>query len=73
MTTIKKKISLSGKGIHSGLPVNLVIKPSKKHGIFFKRIDLPNSDVIAASFDNVGETKMRNTKVRMLNVILTIY
>lgn len=63
MTTIKKKISLSGKGIHSGLPVNLVIKPSKKHGIFFKRIDLPNSDVIAASFDNVGETKMRNTTI----------
>lgn len=63
MTTIKKKISLSGKGIHSGLPVNLVIKPSKKNGIFFKRTDLPNSQFIAATFDNVGETKMRNTTI----------
>ena len=36
MPTIKKEVILSGVGIHSGLPVNVVIKPSEKKGIFFK-------------------------------------
>ena len=63
MPTFKKQIKLSGVGIHSGLPVNVVIKPSKKKGIFMHRTDLPKSDLIPATFDNVGETKMRNTTV----------
>ena len=62
MTTVLKTIRLTGKGIHSGLPVNIVIKPSKKAGIFFRRIDM-NSAPIPATFDNVGETKMRNTTI----------
>ena len=62
MTTVLKTIRLTGKGIHSGLPVNIVIKPSKKVGIFFRRIDM-DSAPIPATFDNVGETKMRNTTI----------
>ena len=62
MTTVLKTIRLTGKGIHSGLPVNIVIKPSKKAGIFFRRIDM-NSAPIPATFDNVGETKMRNSTI----------
>ena len=63
MTSISKKIKISGVGIHSGLPVNMVIKPSEKHGIFFKRTDITGSDFIPASYDNVGETLMRNTTI----------
>ena len=63
MTSITKKIKISGVGIHSGLPVDMVLKPSKKPGVFFKRIDIPNSDLIPARFDNVGETLMRNTTI----------
>lgn len=63
MKSINKKIKISGVGIHSGLPVNMVIKPSKKPGIFFKRTDLPESDLIPAKYDNVSETLMRNTTV----------
>lgn len=63
MTTLKKNVELSGRGIHSGLPVNIVVKPSKVPGIFFRRVDMPDSDLIAARFDNVGDTKMRNTTV----------
>ena len=63
MNTLIKKVKISGVGIHSGLPVNMVIKPSKKPGIFFKRIDLKNSDFIPARFDNVGDTSMRNTTI----------
>ena len=63
MTSITKKVKISGVGIHSGVMVNMVVKPSKKPGIFFKRIDLDDSNLIPATFDNVGETLMRNTTI----------
>lgn len=63
MTTFKKQIKISGRGIHSGLPVNIIIKPSKKPGIFFVRTDIAGGAEIPARFDNVGETKMRNTTI----------
>lgn len=62
MTTFKREIEISGVGIHSGLPVNMVIKPSNEYGIVFYRTDL-NSDKIIARFDNVGEARMRNTTI----------
>lgn len=67
MPTLKKTVKLSGQGIHSGLPVNIVIKPSKKKGIFFCRTDLEHKELIPATFDNVGETKMRNTTIGDVN------
>jgi len=63
MGTLKKPVFIQGKGIHSGLPVNMTIKPSKKHGIFFRRIDLNSKNLIPARFDNVGDTRMRNTTI----------
>lgn len=63
MTSLTKKVKISGVGIHSGLPVNIVVCPSKKNGIFFKRVDIKNSDLIPATYDNVGETLMRNTTI----------
>ena len=60
---VSKKIKISGVGIHSGLPVNMVVKPSKKPGIFFQRTDIAGSDLIPAKYDNVGETLMRNTTI----------
>lgn len=67
MSTLKKIVKLSGRGIHSGLPVNIIVRPSKKPGIFFKRIDIENSAAIAATYNNVGETKMRNTTIGDVN------
>ena len=63
MTTLLKKVKISGVGIHSGKKVNMVVLPSEKHGIFFRRVDIKGSDLIPATFDNVGETLMRNTTV----------
>ena len=63
MTSLTKQIKISGVGIHSGLPVHMVLKPSKKSGIFFKRVDIKGSDLIPATYDNVGETLMRNTTI----------
>ena len=63
MNTVTKNIEINGRGIHSGLPVSMVIKPSNKPGIFFRRVDMVGTGLIPARFDNVGETKMRNTTV----------
>lgn len=67
MGTIKQEVKISGRGIHSGLPVNVVIKPSDKSGIFFRRVDMVGTDLIPATWNNVGETKMRNTTVGQVN------
>jgi len=66
MPTVKKQIKFTGVGIHSGLPVNMVIKPSKEMGIFFHRTDIPNNKILAL-FSNVGDTKMRNTTIGKLD------
>ena len=63
MTSVSKKVKISGVGIHSGNVVNMVVKPYKKTGIFFRRVDIKDSDLIPATFDNVGETLFRNTTV----------
>ena len=63
MTTVKKQVKISGVGIHSGEVVNIVVKPSKESGIWWRRVDMPNTELIAATYDNVGETKLRNTTI----------
>lgn len=63
MATFKKKIEFNGCGIHSGMPVNMVIKPSKKPGIVFRRVDIDKNLDIPAIYSGVGETKMRNTTI----------
>ncbi|MDR2412804.1 MAG: UDP-3-O-acyl-N-acetylglucosamine deacetylase [Rickettsiales bacterium] len=63
MGSFEKEIKISGVGIHSGAPVSMTVKPSGKPGIFFRRTDIKNSPLIPARFDNVGETKLRNTTV----------
>ncbi len=63
MPTLKKEVKLAGRGIHSGCPVQIVVKPSKERGIFFVRTDITGGAQIAARFDNVGDTKMRNTTI----------
>lgn len=63
MTTLKTEVKITGVGIHSGVPVNVVVKPSNKPGIFMRRVDMVGTDLIAARYDNVGDTKMRNTTI----------
>ena len=63
--TLKEKLELKGIGLHNGIEVNLVIKPSKPNtGIVFKRIDVSNDNIINADFKNVEEpvlcTKLKN-------------
>ena len=60
--TIKKKVSFSGIGLHSGIKVNICVKPSAPDtGIVFKRIDLKENNLIYPNFMNVSNTALNTT------------
>ncbi len=60
--TIKSDVSFSGISLHSGLNVNVCIKPAKPNfGIVFKRIDLKNNNLIYPNFVNVSNTSLNTT------------
>ena len=53
--TIRENITFKGIGLHSGLEVNLVIKPSEPNtGIIFKRTDLKKNNIIIPNLFNVS-------------------
>ena len=60
--TLKKSISFNGVGLHSGLTVNVCIKPADPNfGIIFKRIDIKNNNIIYPNFMNVSNTALNTT------------
>ena len=60
--TIKKKVSFSGIGLHSGKQVNICVKPSEPNtGILFKRVDLKENNLIHPNFLNVSNTALNTT------------
>ncbi len=60
--TLKEPISFTGKGLHSGLVVNMTFKPApESHGYVFKRIDLPGQPIINALAEYVVETSRGTT------------
>ena len=53
--TINENISFKGVGLHSGLEVNLAIKPAEPNtGIIFKRTDLKENNIIIPNLFNVS-------------------
>ena len=45
--TLKSSVSFNGVALHSGLNVNLIIKPAKPDfGIVFKRVDLKTNNLV---------------------------
>ncbi len=60
--TIKKPVTLSGKGLHTGLQVDLTFRPApENHGYVFKRVDLENGPLIHALSKNVTDTSRGTT------------
>jgi len=60
--TLKSEIELKGKGLHSGLDVEVTICPAhENHGIKFQRTDIPEQPVIDAVADNVTATSRGTT------------
>jgi len=60
--TLKKPVSFSGIALHSGLNVNVVIKPSiPNSGIVFKRVDHKSNNLVYPNFMNVSNTSLNTT------------
>ena len=60
--TIKKNVTFSGIALHSGLVVNVCIKPAEPNfGIVFKRVDLRNNNLVYPNFMNVTNTSLNTT------------
>lgn len=71
--TLKNEVSLSGKGLHTGMAVELTIKPAPvDHGYKFKRTDLDEQPIIDATIDNVIDTSRGTTIGRDDIKIITI-
>ena len=60
--TIKKNVNFRGIALHSGLDVNVCIKPAKPDfGIVFKRVDIKENNVVYPNFMNVSNTSLNTT------------
>ena len=60
--TIKNNVSFNGVALHSGLNVNICIKPAEPNfGIVFKRVDLKDNNLVYPSFMNVTNTSLNTT------------
>ena len=60
--TIKNPISFGGIGLHTGLRVNVCIKPARPDtGIVFKRVDLKTNNLVYPNFMNVSNTSLNTT------------
>ena len=60
--TIKSNIFFSGVALHSGINVNVCIKPAEPDfGIVFKRVDLKLNNIIYPNFNNVTNTSLNTT------------
>ncbi|MDR1653080.1 MAG: bifunctional UDP-3-O-[3-hydroxymyristoyl] N-acetylglucosamine deacetylase/3-hydroxyacyl-ACP dehydratase [Prevotellaceae bacterium] len=65
--TLKTAFSLSGKGLHTGVKVNLHLKPAPENsGIVIKRIDLDGQPELRAIADYVADTQ-RSTVLKKGN------
>lgn len=60
--TILKPVTLTGKGLHSGVDVAVTLNPAPaNHGFIFRRTDLPGFPQIRALAENVTDTSRGTT------------
>jgi len=71
--TLAKEVSLTGKGLHTGLSVTITFKPAPaNHGYRFCRTDLPGKPMIDALAENVTDTSRGTTLVQNNASVATI-
>jgi UDP-3-O-[3-hydroxymyristoyl] N-acetylglucosamine deacetylase / 3-hydroxyacyl-[acyl-carrier-protein] dehydratase len=71
--TLAKEISLTGKGLHTGINVTVTFKPAPaNHGYKFSRVDLPGRPLIDALAEHVTETSRGTTLVQNNASVQTI-
>ncbi len=55
--TLAREFSISGKGLHTGVQVNMTFKPApENHGFIFQRVDLPGKPILEADANLVIDT-----------------
>ena len=60
--TIRNDVTFNGVALHSGLDVNICIKPAKPNfGIVFKRVDFKENNLVYPNFMNVTNTSLNTT------------
>jgi UDP-3-O-[3-hydroxymyristoyl] N-acetylglucosamine deacetylase/3-hydroxyacyl-[acyl-carrier-protein] dehydratase len=60
--TIKRPVTLSGVGLHTGVKVNMTFVPAPiNHGIIFQRTDLPGQPTVEADVDYVVDLSRGTT------------
>lgn len=60
--TLKRPVTLSGVGLHTGKDVMMTLKPATPgYGIRFQRIDLPDKPIVKADADFVVDTSRGTT------------
>src|SRR5690606_22807900 len=60
--TIKKSVTVSGVGLHTGVQANMTFLPARpNHGIKFQRIDLEGEPIVDADVDNVVDLSRGTT------------
>ena len=60
--TIQESVSFNGIALHSGVNVDVCIKPAQPNfGIVFKRVDLKNNNLVYPNFNNVTNTLLNTT------------
>ena len=67
--TLKTEIVFGGIALHSGLNVNVCIKPAKPDfGIVFKRVDLNQNNLVYPNYMNVTNTSLNTTVENVFGV-----
>ena len=67
--TINKDIIFKGVGLHSGIPVEMTLKPAEPNsGIIFKRIDIKKDNIIIPNIFNVSSAVFCTTISNEANV-----
>ena len=55
--TLRSEVSVEGTGLHTGKPVRATLKPAQPGtGLVFRRVDLDDQPLLAATVDNVAGT-----------------
>jgi UDP-3-O-[3-hydroxymyristoyl] N-acetylglucosamine deacetylase/3-hydroxyacyl-[acyl-carrier-protein] dehydratase len=71
--TLAREISLTGKGLHTGIDVTITFKPAPaNHGYKFCRIDLPGKPVIDALAEHVTDTSRGTTLLQNNASVATV-
>jgi UDP-3-O-[3-hydroxymyristoyl] N-acetylglucosamine deacetylase len=71
--TVRKEVSVSGIGVHTGKSAKLTIKPAiSNYGVTFTRTDLEGRPSIAAHFKNIVNTQLATTLGRGVVTVSTV-